>query len=478
VGALSQKGYNCLKEASPADLAAEGRYLCSTEVWSWGGGSRGQLGQGDMLARPTPAPIPGLQAQFVVKLAVGRHHVVAMTGSGQVYGWGDNSRGQACPTDKLAVVLHPARLQIPQDETARDVAASGNTSLVLTDIGKMYVCGGGDRSTRWRVIQANRLINQPNLLLPVAAFLLPGYFVLNSAPVSEQTASLISREKVMLRQMDGVLHLLQTLFPSSPGSSAVDPTIQTVQQRLNQAVFLLATCVHKSSAGLLLDYTQTGLYRHSQAWEHVVRGLSAAVCDCIAADSLYLDAHQTHHQHLITDLLVSRFGLPRTAIRGQAELEQVLVQAAVKISETYVKGLAALSAAERGEEDEQQRARGLQDRLASLMAMLQEIERERQAADRTRHFWKSVGGSNSRLIEAQLPQRVPSRRLLLDSRYQPVSLSGAMTKHWLLLMSDVLVDYGYQLVVHPLQTIWLESLPASAATARYQYHAGTSYYRY
>jgi hypothetical protein len=36
------------------------------------------------------------------------------------------------------------------------------------------------------------------------------------------------------------------------------------------------------------------------------------------------------------------------------------------------------------------------------------------------------------------------------------------------LMSDVLIDYGYQLVVHPVQTIWVESLPSSSSSSRYQ----------
>ena len=473
MGALSQKGFR-LKEAAAADLTAEGRRLRSTEVWSWGAGSRGQLGQGDMLARPTPAPIPGLQGVYVVKVAVGQHHVVAMTGSGLVYGWGDNSQGQACPTDSLAVVLHPARMQIPQEETARDIAACGNCSAVLMDSGKIYVSGGGGtgKSVRLRVIPADSLVSDIELR-SVAAFLLPGYTIINTVPVSEEMANLVSKEKVMLRQVESVEHLLHTLLPpsSSGTSAAIDPIIQTVQLRLSEASFLLAACTNRS-AGCLRDFTQTGLYRHRQAWEESARALCRAICDCIAADSLYLDANQAHHQHLITELLVSRFGLPQSGVQGQAGLEQILVQV-MKITESYIRALAALfhirkavgREEEREPEDNERRMRGLEGGLAGLMGLLQEMERERQVAERTRHFWKSIGTSSSRLLEIQMPA-APSRRLVLDSRYQPVSLSGAMTKHWLLLMSDLLVDYGYQLVVHPLETIWLESLPAAASGSR------------
>jgi hypothetical protein len=467
VGALCQKGFR-LKETGPEDLATEGQRLRSSEVWSWGTGSRGQLGQGDMLARPTPAAIPGLQAQYVVKLAVGAHHALALTGSGLVYGWGDNSQGQACPTDSLAVVLHPTRLQIPREETARDVAASGGVSAILADSGKIYVCGGGgsNKSTRLRVIQGAGLVSGDSR--PLTAFCLPGFFILNTGPVCEQTGSLVSREKVMLLQVDAVIQMLHTLFP--PGA-LTPPTIQAVEACLLQASRVLSACVNRS-AGNCRTYCQTGLYRHHAAWEVVVRALSSAVCNCIAMDGLFLDAQQAHHQHLITELLVGRFGLPQSAIQGQAGLEQVLVQA-VKLTDPYTKALAALlyirkrSSQEEGHmnKEEEVRLQGLEGRLSSLMALGLELERERQDAERTRHFWKSVGGSSARQLEAQLPV-APARRLVQDSRYQPVSLGGAMTKHWILLMSDVLVDYGYQLVVHPLQTIWLESLPPSGSSSR------------
>ncbi len=480
VGALCQKGFR-LNEAGPEDLAAEGQRLRSTEVWGWGSGGRGQLAQGDMLARPTPAAVPGLQGQFIIKLAVGAHHALALTGSGLVYGWGDNSQGQACPTDTLAVVLHPARIQIPREETARDVAASGCVSAVLTDSGKIYVCGGGgsgkgggsSKSSRLRVIPAAGLV--PGDSRPLAAFCLPGFFVLNTGPACEQTAaSLVSREKVMLLQVDAVLHLIHTLFP--PAVSPPPPTMQAVEACLLQASRLLSACVNRSAGSGCRTYCQTGLYRHCAAWEGAVRALFSAVCNCIAVDGLFLDAQQAHHQHLITELLVGRFGLPQSAVQGQVGLEQILLQV-VKVTDPYAKALAALlynkkrASSEESERDveEEARLKGLESRLSSLMALGLELERERQDAERTRHFWKSVGGSSARQLEAQLPP-APARRLVLDSRYQPVSLVGAMTKHWFLLMSDVLIDYGYQLVVHPVQTIWVESLPSSSSSSRYQSH--------
>ena len=49
-------------------MAEKGEELWRDEVWAWGEGKRGQLGQGDMLARPNPVPVLGLHNQFIVKV--------------------------------------------------------------------------------------------------------------------------------------------------------------------------------------------------------------------------------------------------------------------------------------------------------------------------------------------------------------------------------------------------------------------------
>lgn len=142
----------------PLDLGKlnlAGSKLEKREVWSWGSGRRGQLGQGDMLARPTPAVIASLVGVGVVRVSAGHAHALAVTASGRVYGWGDNSRGQACPTDRLAVVLSPALLGLPSGETVRGVGAGGMASLILTDSGKLFVLGsaGQDNTSRFQVIK-------------------------------------------------------------------------------------------------------------------------------------------------------------------------------------------------------------------------------------------------------------------------------------------------------------------------------------
>ena len=66
---------------------------------------------------------------------------MALTASGQLYGWGNNKWGQANPSESLAVVLHPTRLQLPRGETVRDMVAEENRSWIISDTGSLYYTG-------------------------------------------------------------------------------------------------------------------------------------------------------------------------------------------------------------------------------------------------------------------------------------------------------------------------------------------------
>lgn len=74
-------------------------------------------------------------------MSAGSQHALALTASGQVYGWGSNSRGQSNPFDSLAVVLYPTKFQFPRGETARDILAEGARSVVVCDSGNVYYTG-------------------------------------------------------------------------------------------------------------------------------------------------------------------------------------------------------------------------------------------------------------------------------------------------------------------------------------------------
>ena len=59
----------------------------------WGANPNGELGDGTLTPRSTPAPVSGL-ASGVTSVAVGRAHACALTDDGRVHCWGRNQEGQ------------------------------------------------------------------------------------------------------------------------------------------------------------------------------------------------------------------------------------------------------------------------------------------------------------------------------------------------------------------------------------------------
>jgi alpha-tubulin suppressor-like RCC1 family protein len=62
-------------------------------VLSFGSNSWGQLGVGDLIPHGAPVPLHRLD-EVVTKISAGAYHSVALTSSGRVYTWGNNSKGQ------------------------------------------------------------------------------------------------------------------------------------------------------------------------------------------------------------------------------------------------------------------------------------------------------------------------------------------------------------------------------------------------
>lgn len=63
-----------------------------------GSGDSHQLGHGDTEHVRTPRQVDALSEQVVVDIAVGSQHCLALTASGDLFGWGKNSSGEVNPS--------------------------------------------------------------------------------------------------------------------------------------------------------------------------------------------------------------------------------------------------------------------------------------------------------------------------------------------------------------------------------------------
>ncbi|KAH8894898.1 RCC1/BLIP-II [Thozetella sp. PMI_491] len=127
-------------------LNAEGQ---NTEVYSFGVGMKGELGQGELIIR-TPAPSlirdfppPGTE---IIDLVACMGHVLAVLNSGEVYGWGNGRKGQLGSAE--GVVHAPRKIEGVGFKVVR--AACGREFTCLfgdSESGEIMVLG----SDKWDV---------------------------------------------------------------------------------------------------------------------------------------------------------------------------------------------------------------------------------------------------------------------------------------------------------------------------------------
>ena len=62
------------------------------EVYTWGGGSMGQLGLGDSLRQSLPIKVSNLDTK-IVQIGCGKRHTSALSEEGSLFTWGSNEYG-------------------------------------------------------------------------------------------------------------------------------------------------------------------------------------------------------------------------------------------------------------------------------------------------------------------------------------------------------------------------------------------------
>jgi len=119
-------------------------------VWSWGANFDGELGDGTVTSRTTPAPIPGLRD--VIGVAAGYYHGLAVTRDGTVWAWGSNSSGQL-GRGSFDNDPHPTPQQIGGLGGVVAVAGGADNSLALLADGTVRGWGQGQFDGQYVVLR-------------------------------------------------------------------------------------------------------------------------------------------------------------------------------------------------------------------------------------------------------------------------------------------------------------------------------------
>jgi alpha-tubulin suppressor-like RCC1 family protein len=106
-------------------------------VWSWGWGYLGRLGDGTQTTRRTPIQVPGLTG--VVDVSAGDDHSVAVKSDGTVWAWGDNFFGQLGDGSHNNYRLSPVK--VLRVTGAVKVTARQNATLALKSDGTVWEWG-------------------------------------------------------------------------------------------------------------------------------------------------------------------------------------------------------------------------------------------------------------------------------------------------------------------------------------------------
>ncbi len=119
------------------------------EVWVWGDKHSGMGGNGYSIKNEGPKPVEGLSG--IIKVAGGSDlyttpsltaaALMALNGDGEVFVWGDNTRGGLANGSSTGHVDRPQRLNLPGGEKIVDIGAVRHARYALTASGRLYAWG-------------------------------------------------------------------------------------------------------------------------------------------------------------------------------------------------------------------------------------------------------------------------------------------------------------------------------------------------
>lgn len=131
----------------------------SGAVWAWGDNTFGQLGNG-VGSTSTPVQVVGLPnpaSNRVTAIAAGANHSLALTQDGTVWDWGQNSYGQLGVKPNSGSVAAPVHVGGLSGVTA--IAGGGAHSLALTQGGAVWAWGADNDGQLGTTVSSTCIVN-------------------------------------------------------------------------------------------------------------------------------------------------------------------------------------------------------------------------------------------------------------------------------------------------------------------------------
>ncbi len=177
------------------DISAGGWHTFATasngRIFAWGHNEYGQIGNATLIDVQVPTEISSLFAlsvgETIEKMIAGSRHSFAITSTGRVFGWGDNSRSQLGCVDIGMSTSSPYEITniftLETGETIENIVASGDYSLGITSLGNILSWGNN-----------------------FAGQLGDGTFQNRSTPMDITDTFLLANDETMMEIADGHFH--------------------------------------------------------------------------------------------------------------------------------------------------------------------------------------------------------------------------------------------------------------------------------
>ncbi|GBG25543.1 Serine/threonine-protein kinase Nek8 [Hondaea fermentalgiana] len=139
-------------EVKIAQIASGSKHMVALgvdgEVWTWGSGENGRLGNGGTTDQLEPYPVEyflevGIK---IVSIATGNSFSLALSDDGKVYGWGKNDQAQlglggSMSMDVYAMEEMPRQIDLLANETIVSIAAGGSHAMAVNSKGEVFHWG-------------------------------------------------------------------------------------------------------------------------------------------------------------------------------------------------------------------------------------------------------------------------------------------------------------------------------------------------
>lgn len=138
--AINLPGGRTVKQLTRAEtvLASDGT------VWSWGLNDKGQFGDGTTTASTTPVQAQLPSGVVISRLSADGRSVVAVTSTGTIYAWGDNTLGQLATGSVGGYVTTPRIMNLPGDHIWEDAQTTSlTTTIMAADDKSLWSVGKG-----------------------------------------------------------------------------------------------------------------------------------------------------------------------------------------------------------------------------------------------------------------------------------------------------------------------------------------------